>query len=52
VSTTHVATGGIVGVGSGQGRLHRRVTGEILAAWVLTLPLAAALAAVIRWGLG
>ncbi len=45
VSTTHVSTGSIVGVGAAGGRLRWRAAGEILAAWVTTLPLAALLGA-------
>jgi inorganic phosphate transporter, PiT family len=51
VSTTHTITGAIFGVGS-----TRRLSGvrwsvgyEIVTAWVLTLPVAAVLAAVIYW---
>lgn len=46
VSTTHVATGGIFGIGiSGEG-LHRGTTGGVVGAWIWTLPLAAVLAAI------
>ena len=51
VSTTHVSTGGIFGIGAKSGALHWRATGEILAAWVVTLPVAAVLAAGVSWGL-
>ncbi len=50
VSTTHVSTGGIIGVGTA-GSLEWRAVAEILAAWLTTLPLAAALAAAVMWGL-
>jgi PiT family inorganic phosphate transporter len=49
VSTTHTITGGIIGVGS----LHRMsavkwgVAGNIVAAWILTLPGAAAISAIV-----
>jgi PiT family inorganic phosphate transporter len=51
VSTTHVSVGGIVGIGAMAGSLRGRVTGEIFAAWLTTLPLAAALGALFAWGL-
>jgi PiT family inorganic phosphate transporter len=51
VSTTHVVTGGIFGIGATEGALRWRATTEILAAWVTTLPLAAALGAGLTWGL-
>jgi PiT family inorganic phosphate transporter len=53
VSTTHTITGAIVGVGS----THRLsavkwgVAGRIVWAWVLTMPMAAGLAALLWWGL-
>ncbi len=49
VSTTHVSTGGILGVGSAAGELRWRPVAAILAAWVTTLPLAAALGAAAMW---
>lgn len=52
VSTTHVSTGGIFGIGASDGTLDRRATGEILGAWVATLPGAAALGAAFAWALG
>ncbi len=45
VSTTHVSTGGIFGIGIANGALRRGVALGVLSAWVTTLPLAAALAA-------
>jgi PiT family inorganic phosphate transporter len=51
VSTTHVSTGGIFGIGASSGTLQRRVTGEILGAWLATLPLAAGLGALLAWAL-
>ena len=45
VSTTHVSTGGIFGIGAVSGGLHRRVASEVVMAWVVTLPVAAVLAA-------
>jgi PiT family inorganic phosphate transporter len=49
VSTTHVSTGAIFGIGGSEGRLNRRTVGEILAAWIVTLPLAAGIAATLMW---
>ena len=49
VSTTHVSTGGIFGIGIDSGRLRWRATGQILTAWLVTLPLAATLGAGILW---
>ncbi len=49
VSTTHVSTGAIFGIGGGEGRLDRRTVGQILAAWIVTLPLAAGIAAALMW---
>jgi inorganic phosphate transporter, PiT family len=47
VSTTHVITGAIVGVGSIRGRraVHWGIAGQIVWAWVLTVPIAALVAA-------
>jgi PiT family inorganic phosphate transporter len=47
VSTTHVSTGGIFGIGAAAGSLQRRATGEILGAWIGTLPIAAGLGALL-----
>jgi PiT family inorganic phosphate transporter len=47
VSTTHVSTGAIAGIGASAGTLHWRATGQVLGAWLLTLPLAAAFSAAI-----
>jgi PiT family inorganic phosphate transporter len=48
VSTTHVITGAIVGVGSVRNRraVHWGVAGQIVWAWILTIPVSAAIAAV------
>jgi PiT family inorganic phosphate transporter len=51
VSTTHVSTGGIFGIGAAAGTLQRRAAAEILGAWLGTLPLAAALGAFLTWSL-
>lgn len=45
VSTTHVATSGIFGIGVVNRSAERRVVAGIVAAWVTTLPLAAAIGA-------
>jgi PiT family inorganic phosphate transporter len=46
VSTTHVSVGALFGMGASAGRVHWRKAGEILLAWVSTVPCGAALAAV------
>ena len=53
VSTTHTITGAIIGVGSVQraGAVRWGVAGNIVIAWVVTLP-AAALIAALAWWLG
>ena len=51
VSTTHTITGAIVGVGSTQRAAAVRwgVAGNIIWAWVLTIPVSAALACIAYW---
>lgn len=51
VSTTHTITGAIVGVGAAQRARAVRwgIAGNIVAAWVLTIPAAAVMAAVAWW---
>jgi len=51
VSTTHTITGSIIGVGSAQRARAVRwgVAGNIVAAWVLTIPASAAIAAAAWW---
>ena len=51
VSTTHVSSGAIVGVGLGQGvrNVNWQVLSEMAWAWVVTLPAAAAIAAACYW---
>ena len=51
VSTTHVSTGSIFGIGADNGGLRWRAVSQIVAAWVITLPLAALLSASALWGL-
>jgi len=45
VSTTHVATGAIVGIGMHHRRVRWQFVGELLLAWVVTVPVTAAIAA-------
>jgi PiT family inorganic phosphate transporter len=45
MSTTHVSSGAIMGIGAERGSLSWRTTRTIVAAWVVTLPAAALLAA-------
>ena len=47
VSTTHVSVGAISGIGFTNGSANRKVLGSILASWLLTLPLAAVIGALI-----
>jgi PiT family inorganic phosphate transporter len=51
VSTTHTITGSIVGVGSAQSASAVRwgVAGNIVLAWILTIPCAAAMSAIAWW---
>jgi PiT family inorganic phosphate transporter len=51
VSTTHTITGAIVGVGSTQSLSAVRwgVAGNIVLAWVLTIPCSAFMAAIAWW---
>ena len=46
VSTTHVSVGSLLGIGAATGQAHWRKVGEILFAWVSTVPCGAALGAV------
>jgi PiT family inorganic phosphate transporter len=50
VSTTHVSVGAITGIGIVNRSVDRAVVGSILLSWVLTLPIAAAIAACAYWG--
>jgi inorganic phosphate transporter, PiT family len=47
MSTTHVASGGIIGASSGNGSLNRATLRDVALAWVVTLPGAAALGMVV-----
>jgi inorganic phosphate transporter, PiT family len=51
VSTTHTITGAIVGVGTARGTQGVRwaVAGNIVIAWILTIPASAAIAALAWW---
>lgn len=51
VSTTHVSTGAIVGAGlrQGDGAVHWRRVRALVAAWVGTLPIAAAVGGFVAW---
>jgi len=46
VSTTHVSVGALLGIGVTTGQAHWRTVGEILLAWVSTVPCGAILAAI------
>jgi len=54
VSTTHTITGSIVGVGSVQRASAVRwgVAGNIVIAWMITIPASALMAALAYWGVG
>ncbi|MCD6051331.1 MAG: phosphate transporter [Verrucomicrobia bacterium] len=49
VSTTHVSVGSLFGIGLTTGKLNTKVILGILLSWVLTMPCAALLAAVVYW---
>lgn len=53
VSTTHIAVGGVIGVGMarGIGALDLRVIGGIIMSWVITLPIGGVLAALFYFTL-
>jgi PiT family inorganic phosphate transporter len=53
VSTTHTITGAIVGVGATNrpSAVRWGLTGRVIYAWVITIPAAAAMAALSYWGL-
>ena len=52
VSTTHVSVGAISGIGLANGSADKGLMGGILASWLLTLPVAAAIGALIYVLLG
>ena len=45
LSTTHVSVGSIFGIGANNNEMNKKVIKEIVASWVLTLPIAAILGA-------
>jgi PiT family inorganic phosphate transporter len=45
VSTTHVSCGALFGIGAATGEARSKAIAQVLAAWVTTLPVAAALSA-------
>jgi len=53
VSTTHVSSGAIFGIGlkHGKGTLKWKTVLEMIFAWIITLPVAALLAYLIFWGI-
>ena len=51
VSTTHVSVGALVGIGITTRQAHWRAVGGIVLSWLITLPCAAALAALACWSL-
>jgi PiT family inorganic phosphate transporter len=53
VSTTHVSTGAIVGIGAARGgsELRWKTVRDVLAAWIVTLPVAAILGGAISFAL-
>ncbi len=52
VSTTHVSTGAIFGIGLWTGKAHANVVVRILAAWVVTMPMALLLGYAVAIALG
>ncbi len=49
VSTTHVSTGAIFGIGGASGTIRWSMAGEVVAAWLATLPAAAACSALLGY---
>jgi PiT family inorganic phosphate transporter len=49
VSTTHVSCGSLFGLGTVTRQAHWGVIGKILGAWLITLPIGAALGAACYW---
>lgn len=52
VSTTHVSVGSLLGIGITTRQAHWRKVGEILLAWITTVPCGALLAAIAYWVVG
>ena len=51
VSTTHVSAGSLFGIGLLSGSADRRTISSIAVSWIVTLPLAAVLGAIVCWAL-
>ena len=51
VSTTHVSCGSLFGIGTVTRQAHWGMIGKILGAWLITLPMGAALGAVCYWSI-
>ncbi len=49
VSTTHVSVGSIFGIGTVTKKADSRMVSKIVLSWVLTLPVAAVMSAVVYW---
>jgi PiT family inorganic phosphate transporter len=49
VSTTHVSVGSLMGIGITTGQAKWKPIGQILLSWVITLPCAAGIAALLAW---
>lgn len=49
VSTTHVSVGSLFGIGLATREANTRVVSEIIASWVLTLPVAALIGGMVYW---
>jgi PiT family inorganic phosphate transporter len=49
VSTTHVSCGALFGIGASSGRAHWKTIAQIGLAWLITLPVAAAIGAAFAW---
>ena len=47
VSTTHVSVGSLFGIGTATKKADYKVIGKIVLSWVLTLPIAAIMSALI-----
>ena len=52
VSTTHVSVGALLGIGISTRQAHWKAVGQIVLSWIITLPCAAVLAALVWWGMG
>ena len=52
VSTTHVSVGSLVGIGIVTRKAHWKAVGQIVLSWLITLPCAALLAALVSLAMG